>query len=714
MNVDIDLKNAKKCHICNKYFIQGDVIVRDHNHQNGQFRGFAHRVCNLNYKNTFMVPVVFHNLTKYDSHFLIKDLANFSRISLLPINKEKYISFTIYDNETIIKLRFVDSFRFMASIFDKLSSYLTEYPILRKEFKNLSNDNLTLLQRKGVFPYDFVDSEEKLDFPCLPEKSVFYKKLNDCDISENDYAHAQHIWREFGCQNLGEYSDLYLKTDSLLLADVFEQFRNSSFKTYRLDPAHYYTLPEYTWDCMLKYTQCPLQILKDVDMILFIEKAIRGGVSQCCNRYSEANNKYMTNFNPSKPSKYLLYFNVNALYSWGMSQYLPYDGFEWVKNHENFDDFNVSDNSPVGYFLEVDLEYPQHLHDLHKDLPFCPENQKPPNSKLSKLMTTLTNKSKYIIHYRNLKQALSHGLILTKIHRFLKFKQSPWLKPYIELNTNLRQNAKNDFEKNLFKFQNNSAFVKTMENIRKHRIVKLVTRWEGRYGAKNLIASPNFQNRTIFNENLIAVELSKTNLCFNKPLYIGMAILDILKTCVYAFHYDFILSKFNHTKLLYMDTDSLVYEFNCNDAYDEIIRENIHRFDTSDYAKNNQCNIPLINKTIPGLMKDELNGKIMSHFVGLRSKMYTFKIEGEKCVKKSKGVKNTVVKNGITFQDYFDYLNTKTDKIISQNSIRSITHNVYSIKQQKIGLSSFDDRRYLLENITHDTLPWGHYSINHN
>ncbi|CAH0551589.1 unnamed protein product [Brassicogethes aeneus] len=398
MDNSVDLKDATPmCHICNKHFIQGDIIVRDHNHLNGQFRGYAHQVCNLNYKNTFTVPVVFHNLTGYDSHFIIKDLTNFSRISLLPINKEKYISFTVYDNETFIKFRFIDSFRFMASSLDKLASYLTEFQNLKHVFLNLDDDKLKLLQRKGVFPYDFVDSFEKLDFPSLPEKSAFYNKLNDCDISENDYAHAHHVWREFGCQNLGEYSDLYLKTDILLLTDVFEQFRNSCFKTYGLDPAHYYTLPGYTWDCMLKFTGCRLQILKDVDMLLFIERGIRGGVSQCCNRYAEANNKYMGDtYDPSKLSKYLMYFDVNNLYGWAMCQYLPHDGFQWLENLDNFDVFGVSDESPVGYILEVDLEYPQNLHDLHKDLPFCPDHVKPPNSKLSKLMTTLTNKSNEI------------------------------------------------------------------------------------------------------------------------------------------------------------------------------------------------------------------------------------------------------------------------------------------------------------------------------
>ncbi|CAH0555084.1 unnamed protein product [Brassicogethes aeneus] len=635
LNTNVDLKYAtKQCHICNKNFIQGDVIVRDHCHFSGNFRGFAHQICNLNYNKKFVVPIVFHNFSGYDSHFIIQDIAKYGKITLLPINKEKYISFTWFDHKTKIQFRFIDSFRFMASSLDKLSSYLTEYPILNREFANLSVEKIKLLERKGVFPYDFIDSEEKLKYANLPSKKYFYNKLNDCDISAKDYSHALKIWNTFNIKDLGEYSDLYLKTDILLLADVFEQFRESCLKTYQLDPAHYYTLPGYTWDCMLKITECKPDTIQCVDMLLFIEQGIRGGVSQCCNRYAEANNKYMGDaFDGSKPSNYLLYLDVNNLYGWAMSQYLPYGGFKWAD--PNLDVTQIPDDAPEGYFLEVDLEYPQHLHDLHKDLPLCPEHQKPPNSKLSKLMTTLHNKTKYVIHYRNLKQVLKQGLVLTKIHRVLKFGQSPWLKSYIDLNTNLRQNAKNEFEKNLFKLMNNAVFGKTMENIRKHRIVKLVNKWE--------------------------------------------------------------------------DTDSLIYEFTCNDVYDEVIHKDIHRFDTSDYPQDNKWNIPLVNKKIPGLMKDELNGEIITHFVGLRSKMYTYKTINSKCIKKSKGVKYNVVKS-LTFNDYLECLRKKTNKNVIQRIIKSNAHNVYSIEQSKIGLSAYDDKRHLLLN-SDDTLPHGHFSI---
>ncbi|CAH1110639.1 unnamed protein product [Psylliodes chrysocephalus] len=705
-----DRINIKFCHICENNFTLKDIVVRDHNHFTGDFRGFAHEACNLNFRKQFVVPVVFHNLSGYDSHFIIRDLAKLGKITLLPINKEKYISFTLH-TPCSIKLRFIDSIRFMSASLDELASTLNTKDLvnLHNEFNYLNPDNFQLLTKKGVFCYDYIDTWNKLDEKQLPSKNYFYNKLNDEEISNEKYEHAKTIWEKFNIQNLGEYSDLYLKTDVLLLADIFENFRNIGFNTSGLDPAWYYTVPGYSWDCMLKYTKCELEILHDNDMILFIENGIRGGISQCSSRYSEANNKYMSNYDKSKPDSYLFYVDVNNLYGWAMSQPLPLGKFQW--SDPNIDVTSIPDDSSFGYILEVDLEYPEELHDIHKDLPFCAEHRIPQNSKLPKLLTTFYYKKNYIIHYRALKQAVAHGLIIKKIHKVLKFKQSTWLKPYIDLNTYFRAQAKTKFEQNHFKLKVNSIYGKTMENIRKHRVVKLVRQWEGRYGAKNLIASPRFHSRTIFDIDLMAIELRKSEIKFNKPLYIGMAILDISKTCMYEFHYNFMLPKLgDNCKIMYTDTDSFIYEIKCNDLYEEIIKTNINMFDTSDYAPNNIYNVPLCNKKVPGLMKDEANGNIITHFVGLRSKMYSYKLDNKKITKKAKGIKHCIIKNKISFEDYVECLNQENNKTVSQCIIRSYAHNVFSVNQSKIALSSFDDKRYRIKNSI-NTLPWGHYRL---
>ncbi|XP_066157591.1 uncharacterized protein [Euwallacea fornicatus] len=713
MNIQLDLSMAKRCHICEKPFSPKDEIIRDHDHFTGIFRGFAHSVCNLNFRKQFVVPIIFQNLSGYDSHFLIKLLCKKGCLSVLPINKEKYISFTHHVTENDIKFRYIDSYRFLGASLDELAKSMQpeNLKLLKSQFLDVTEEKFKLLTCKGVFCYDYIDSIDKLDEKTLPSKEYFYNKLEDSHIDDEKYSHASKVWDSFNIQTLGEYSDLYLKTDVILLADIFEHFKLNCISTHNLDPSWYFTMPGYTWDCMLKYTKCKLELLHDIDQIMFIEKGIRGSVSVCSSRYSEANNKYMFDYDPVKPSKYLLYLDVNNLYGKAMCEPLPYGGFEWIED-TNFDVLTIPDDSPVGYILQVDLQYPNKLHDTHKDFPFAPEHLKPPQSKLPKLMTTLFHKQNYIVHYRNLKQMLKHGLVSTKIHKILKFNQSPWLKSYIELNNGFRTQAQSTFEKNLFKLFNNAVFGKTMENIRKHRAVKIVKSWEGRYGAKNFISSPRFHSRLILDENLVIIELKKSSICFNKPQYIGMAILDLSKIYMYDFHYEYMLPKMgvDRCKLMYMDTDSFIYELCCNDVYEEIIKRDLTKFDTSDYPTNNPYNIPPTNKKVLGLMKDEANGKIISHFVGLRSKMYSFKIQDGKVTKKAKGVKHTIVRNKLTFNDYVECLKNFKITSVTQRSIRSYNHEIYSVEQNKIALNPYDDKRQILSN-SFDTLPYGHYSL---
>ena len=274
-----------------------------------------------------------------------------------------------------------------------------------------------------------------------------------------------------------------------------------------------------------------------------VEKGIRGGVSMISNRYGKANNKYMgKSLIKKEPSKYIPYLDANKLYGWAMSRPLPTHGFKWMKVNE------LETWELHLCILEVDLEYPKSLHDLHNDYPLAPERVEV--NKVNKLIPNLRNKKKYVIHYENLKQYLSLGLKLTRIHRGIKFKESRWLKKYIVLNTDLRTAAKNEFEKDFFKLMNNSIFGKTMENIRNRVNIKLVN---DKKRAEKLSAKPNFKHCNIFSENLVAINAKKTKLVFNKPVYLGICILDKSKTLMYDFHY-------NYIKLLFTDTDSLMYE----------------------------------------------------------------------------------------------------------------------------------------------------------
>ncbi|KAF2898221.1 hypothetical protein ILUMI_07955 [Ignelater luminosus] len=442
-------------------------------------------------------------------------------------------------------------------------------------------------------------------------------------------------------------------------------------------------------------------------MIYMLESSIRGGICQVVKRLSRCNNKYSKKtYNSKEKSKYLLYLDVNNLYGHAQRQSLPFENFRWLEQQEidSHDVSKVSDDSDKGYILEVDLHYPQSIHDNHQDLPLAPERLKPPNSKYSKLLTTLYDKQKYVIHYRNLKQCLELGMVLTKIHKVIEFSQSKWMSVYVDLCADLRKKAANDFEKNLYKLLVNAVFGKSIENLRKHTIVKLARKYSGRHGAQHLISKPNFHSCEIFDENLVAVELKKTEILFNKPIYIGFSTLEISKSFVYDFHYNFMNDKFKCFCLLYMDTDSFIYEIYCDDVYD-VIKENIDIFDTSDFNHNNPYRIPLVNKKKIGNWKDECAAQILTDYVGLKPKMYALKIEGEDRVRKSKGIKRCIVKT-ITFEDYVDVLQNQPETPFekTQNYIRSKKHCVCSIEQSKVALSYKDDKRYVLSNQI-DTLP---------
>ena len=367
-------QTATYCHICDEEL--GSDRVRDHCHLTGKYRGAAHSDCNLNYKFTKRIPVVFHNLKNYDAHLLIKAMGMIKDkpISCIPTNDEKYISFSIGD------LTFIDSLQFLNASLEKLVSNLAKQGVGKFRVLNryIDDEKVPLLLRKGIYPYEHFDSFSKFSETCLPPKLAFFNSLKDEHISEDDYIHAQNVFKQFGCHSLGDYHDLYVKSDVLLLVDVFENFREICLSYYKLDPAHFYTAPGLSWTACLKMTKVELELLTDVDMHLFIEEGLRGGISVICNRYSKANNKYLPNFRLDEESKYIIYLDANNLYGWTMSQPLPMNSFAWLTEDEfdGLDISNVSDDSDIGYILEVDLEYPTELHDLHSDFPLCPEKLK--------------------------------------------------------------------------------------------------------------------------------------------------------------------------------------------------------------------------------------------------------------------------------------------------------------------------------------------------
>ena len=375
------------CYICKKEFDEKNYKVRDHCHYTGKYRGAAHNMCNLRYKIPNEIPVVFHNGSTYDYHFIIKELVKEfdGNFECLGENTEKYITFSVpikkkTENKNIeitYKIKFIDSYRFMSMPLSKLIDNLSEgihnnkcvdcescldyiktkneklilkcfnceqyyqkkfnKELIKRfastyEFCNKDLNKFILLLRKGVYPYHYIDNWERFNETSLPNKESFYSNLNMENIEDIDYRHGNNVFKIFKLKNLGEYHDLYVQSDTLLLADVFENFRNKCLEVYELDPAHFLSLPGLAWQVCLKKTNVKLELLTDYDMLLMVEEGIRGGICHSIHRYAKANNKYMKDYNKNIESSDFQYSDANNLYGWLMSQKLPVNNFKWVED----------------------------------------------------------------------------------------------------------------------------------------------------------------------------------------------------------------------------------------------------------------------------------------------------------------------------------------------------------------------------------------------
>ncbi len=637
-------KKTESCYACNIKFNttrinektkKEEKVIKcaDHCHITGKYRGAACGKCNLRMKVPTFVPVLFHNLEGYDAHLFVKSLGlEEGEVRCIPKTDEKYISFSKnIPMETVVsddgkekticlEMRFLDSLKFTLKSLDSLTKTLGN-----KQFGTLTSQmfaeskSLDLLKRKGVFPYEYMTDFSKLSATSLPSKEAFYSQLTDSHISDEDYEHAQKVWKAFGCKTMRDYHDLYLKTDVLLLADVMTEFRKTCKKAYGLDALHYYTSPGLAWDAMLKFTGIELDLISDSDMYLMIEKGIRGGVSSIMKRYSKANHKYLDDYDPE--TKY--------------------------------------------------------------------------------------DKTKYVLHHEDLKMYLEMGLKLTKIHRGITFEESCFMKSYIDLNTNMRTKGTTDFEKDFYKLMNNSVFGKTMENVRNRVNVKLVTNEKA---LNKLVKKPNYKRVSEFHENLVAVHMEKTTVKLDKPIYLGMSILDLSKTLMYKFHYEYVKPKWgDRANLLFTDTDSLCYEIETDDVYEDIKNDLDEWFDTSNYDEDHPNGLRSNkNKKVIGFYKDECGGKFIIEFVGLKAKSYSIEMADGKTEKKCKGVKKYVVRNHITHEDYKECLFSGEPQHRPMNTIRSRKHNVGSERINKTALSADDDKRIILEDGIH-TLAIGHH-----
>ena len=390
-------QNSNDCWICNEKIIKNKDKVRDHCHITGEYRGPAHSQCNLKLKISRTLPIIFHNLEGYDGHIILRELNNFKdiHIQVIPKSSEKYMSIII--NRNIV---FLDPLRFLKASLDTLAGNLQD-----KDFKHLlskfPSDKLKILREKDAYWYEWVDSYEKCNYKELPPKEAFYSSIDDGKrgkgdghISDEQYLHLKNVWNTFNFKTFKDYHNHYLKKDVFLLADVFEKFISTCLKYYGLDPCHYFSSPGLSWDAMLKMTKVELEKISNLDIHLFIERGMRGGICCVSKRYSKANNEFCPDYDETKPKVFIKYLDMNSLYGKAMSEYLPYGGFKWVKVNNKVVNrmLNKKDDSLHGYFLQVDLECPKKLHDKHNDLPMAPGKIKVTEGMLSPIQLEMKNK----------------------------------------------------------------------------------------------------------------------------------------------------------------------------------------------------------------------------------------------------------------------------------------------------------------------------------
>ena len=660
---------------------------------------------------------------------LVKSLVDNSHKTLKDFEEE------IVDNDEILKI--VSEIKVLItedkfnndSIKDLKKDYSNEIKNLEEVILNYMGENdLKLLKtrfpdewkyltKKLAYPYEYFNSFEDYQKPVNNlKKEDFFSILKNKYPDDEEIERTKEIIRIFNIKDGEELTEIYLKSDVLLLACVFEKFIKVSLNEYKINPLYCVNVPGYTWECGLKYTGINLQTLQDKDLILTLKNNIRGGIS------SVMGERYVK----SDDNKKILYMDATNLYGHSMSQPLPYDEIEMWHGHPDkywnwlVEILNTPDDSDIGYFIEVDLRYPDNIKEKTKNFPFCPENKiihkdkyndndymkqiKPEKYvKSMKLICDWTDKKNYLVHYRMLKFYVRHGMVVDKIHEIISFKQSNWLEKYINFNTQKRNMAKNDFEKDFYKLLNNAFNGKTMENVRNRLGLKFFKKDDYNEIIK-------YQSKLTFDgihksyENCDNYVFRKNDVLMDKPIYLGFAVLELSKLHMYETYYDKLQPYFGqeNIQLHYIDTDAFVLSLKTQDIIKDLkILEDI--FDFSNLDKNHEL-FDERNKKVIGKFKIETPKNIwIDEFVCLRSKMYSFKC-GDDSKNKLKGISKSQSKH-IKFDEYKNCLfGGEYQKECDNYIIRSLNHEMILQKVKKSTLSIFDDKRCYINNI--ESIPW--------
>ena len=730
-------ESATHCPKCRLAFSESVKKVRDHCHITGKFRAALCHTCNasLRLKRRFL-PVYFHNLKSYDNHMLLThgmDKMKVWKLEVIAQTKEKYMTLsakipvdkTKTDKTVNFTIKFLDTFQFMASSLANLVNHLetmSHTHSLKRRYKQVSDD---VLRRKGVFPYTYFTSLETMQETVLPPIEAFKNDLTGEDCSTDDYQHAQRAWQEFECRSFGDYMLAYLRLDIHLLADVFETFRGQCLREDQLDPVHFVSLPHMTFQSAFKMTREKVDLLHDIEMYTLFERGIRGGltfVNKHHIQYSE------TEFDKTFP----IYIDQNNLYGSALSKPLPHSNFKWVdeagiqhfSNPQNI--LNIEDEGETGYLFCFDFVYPDAIKEATQDFPLAPmsdkvteamftpfmkayyerlKDQHQPSFKPGyKLLLTQYDRQNYVAHFAILKFYLSMGLQITKIHSIIQFTQKPFLKSYIDYNTQKRMQARNAFEKDYYKLKNNALFGKTMEDVRKRMDYKLITDADQ---TDKLFHSPRFYSHDIITPDLTGFKMFKSKVTLCKPVYIGQAVLDHSKLEMYKLFYQTLkpCPMFKQVELVGGDTDSFQLTITVDKSHTltNIFSQLQSKFDSSNYPTDHPL-YSLANKAKLGCFKDECAGQPIQEMVLLRPKMYSIKLRDTE-IKRAKGISKSIVQK-MKHQLYKSTYRHKKLTRVDMTILRSQCHRVTTTTFSKRALSAWEDKRCWLSR--NRSLPHGH------
>ena len=737
-------ESCTSCPKCHKTFDDDKIKkVRDHDHITGKFRNALCSKCNFSLRlRRRVLPVIFHNFKGYDSHMLIKGgLSQMKswQFNVIAQTREKFMAMTAKvpvdktkENKTVFfEIKFLDSFQFMSASLASLVRNLKFLPhsqTLKKHYPNLTDEIIT---RKGVFPYAYFSSMSKLNETTLPSIDKFKNDLTGEDCPVEDYEHAQEAWLKFNCKTFGDYMIAYLELDVILLADVFQEFRRVALEEDKLDPVHFVSLPAMSFKSAFKMTGETIHLLQDPEMYNIFERGIRGGLTF-------VNKHHIKSETVGDDHIHLKYYDQNNLYGSSLSKPLPHSEFSWL-NQDELEYYSnpsnilkIPDEGDWGYYFEVDLIYPNSIKNKTADFPLAPESGEVTEDMFSpfmsqfhnnltecgqprykpcrKLLLTQYDKKNYLVHFCILKFYLEMGMLLKSVHRIIKFRQKAFLKPYIDSNSQKRALAQNNFEKDFYKYKNNSLFGKTMEDVRKRMNYKLVVD-EQKY--HKLTSSPLFIDRDIIDEDLVGVKMIKSEVELCKPIYIGQAVLDYSKLEMYQLFYKILkpCPLVKEVRLLGGDTDSFFLGITTQKDlnFNEVGKSLEKYFDTSNYNPTHPL-YSIQNKAKLGCFKDETAGKEIDEMILLRPKMYSMKLkECADSIKRAKGISKSIV-HKMKHRSYKKAYKNKTITFVNMTILKSQVHTVKTYTFKKRALSAWEDKRCWIGHNT--SLPHGHPDTN--